>query len=44
MPAVSPPATLSKASNPASRITVTAMKSISAARTRGKEISRRQSI
>jgi len=44
MPAVSPPATLSKASNPASRITVPARKSISVERMRGKLMSLRQSI
>src|SRR6266849_4262494 len=44
MPAVSPPATASNCSNPASRMTIDAPKSISVRRTRGNEISRRQSV
>ena len=44
MPAVSPPATLSNASNPASRMTVAARKSISVPRMRGYEMSLRQSM
>ena len=44
MPAVSPPTTVSNCSKPASRNTVAAPKSISVLRTRGNEISRRQSV
>ena len=44
MPAVSPPATASMVSNPTSRTIAEAAKSISVWRTRGNEISRRQSI
>src|SRR6516164_807783 len=44
MPAVSPPATASNRSKPASRMMVVAAKSISVVRTRGKEINRRQSV
>ena len=44
IPAVSPPATASNCSNPASCITVEAPNSISVRRTRGNEINRRQSV
>src|SRR6516225_413444 len=44
IPAVSPPATPSNCSKPTSRISVATPKSISCWRTRGKEISRRQSV
>jgi hypothetical protein len=44
MPAVSPPATASNCSRPTSRIKVEAPNSIRACRTRGNEMSRRQSI
>jgi hypothetical protein len=44
MPAVSPPATTSNCSKPASRSTIEAPKSIRVRRTRGNEISLRQSV